>query len=83
MASSTSSPIARTMANIVITLIVNPQAYSTPKVPSSTTGTARVGIKVARMFCKNSSMTRNTRTTASNRVCTTESIEAFTEGLVS
>ncbi len=53
MASSTSRPIASTRANIVSMLIEKPSAASTPIVPSSTTGTAMVGISVARKFCRN------------------------------
>ncbi len=83
MASSTSRPIASTMASMVSVLIEKPAAASTPKVPSSTTGTASVGISVARMFCRNSRMTRKTRPIASNSVLTTSSIEIRTKGVVS
>ncbi len=83
MASSTSRPIASTMASMVSVLIEKPAAASTPKVPSSTTGTASVGISVARMFCRNNRMTRNTRPIASNSVLTTCSIEMRTKGVVS
>src|SRR5690348_10901749 len=48
MASSTTSPMANTAANNVSTLIENPAVQTTAKVPSSTTGTAMVGISVAR-----------------------------------
>jgi len=75
--------MASTMANMVRVLMVKPQAASTPKVPSSTTGTAMVGIRVARKFCKNRYITRNTSTTASIRVRTTSSIEMRTKGVVS
>jgi hypothetical protein len=71
MASSTSRPIASTIANMVSMLIEKPSIASTPKVPSSTTGTAMVGISVARKFCRNRYITRNTSTIASIRVCTT------------
>ncbi len=43
MASSTSRPIASTMANMVRVLILKPQAERMAKVPISTTGTAMVG----------------------------------------
>ncbi|MCY1497195.1 hypothetical protein D9M68_311520 [compost metagenome] len=56
---------------MVRVLMLKPNAASTPKVPSSTTGTARVGISVARKFCMNRYMTRNTRTMASPRVFST------------
>ena len=68
MASSTSRPIASTIANMVSMLTEKPSTASTPKVPSSTTGTAIVGISVARKFCRNRYITRNTRTIASARV---------------
>ncbi|MNI79654.1 hypothetical protein D3C73_1361270 [compost metagenome] len=38
---------------------------------------------VARKFCRNRNITRNTSTTASTRVSTTLSIEAVTTGVVS
>ena len=83
MASSTSRPIASTMPNMVSVLIEKPNAASTPKVPSSTTGTAIVGISVARKFCRNRNITRKTRTIASISVFTTSSIEICTKGVVS
>ncbi|MNN31850.1 hypothetical protein D3C81_1455520 [compost metagenome] len=83
MASSTSRPMASTMANMVRVLMLKPNAASTPKVPSSTTGTARVGISVARKFCRNRYITRNTSRIASPRVFTTSWIEAETTGVVS
>ncbi|MCY1293145.1 hypothetical protein D9M70_423940 [compost metagenome] len=83
MASSTSRPMASTMANMVRVLMVKPNIASTPKVPSSTTGTARVGMMVARKFCRNRYITRNTRTMASPRVWITPSMEAETTGVVS
>ena len=51
--------------------------------PSSTTGTAIVGISVARKFCRNRYITRNTSTIASNSVFTTSSMEMRTNGVVS
>ena len=47
---------------------MKPAAASTPNVPSSTTGTAIVGISVARKFCRNRYITRNTSTIASSSV---------------
>ena len=46
MASSTRMPIASTMANIVSTLIEKPVASMTATVPSSATGTTRIGMIV-------------------------------------
>src|SRR5262245_10815806 len=83
MASSTSNPIASTSPNIESVLIVNPTADITPNVPSRTTGTAIVGTSVARMFCRNRYMTRNTSATPSNSVFTTSDIDTFTKGVVS
>ncbi|MCY1185851.1 hypothetical protein D9M73_266670 [compost metagenome] len=83
MASSTSRPMARIMANMVRVLMLKPKAARMPKVPSSTTGTARVGISVARKFCRNRYITRNTRAMASNRVITTPMIDAEITGVVS
>ena len=68
---------------MVSVLIEKPSAASTPKVPSSTTGTAIVGISVARKFCRNRNITRNTSTIASISVLTTSSIEILTNGVVS
>ncbi len=83
IASSTSRPIASTIANIVSMLTEYPSTASTPNVPSSTTGTAIVGISVARRFCRNRYMTRNTSIIASASVLTTSVIEARTNGVVS
>src|ERR1700730_342154 len=52
MASSTKSPMARTIPNMVSVLIEKPASESTANVPSRITGTAMVGISVARMFCR-------------------------------
>ena len=50
MASSTRRPMTMTRANMVRVLIENPVAASTPMVPRRTTGTAMVGMRVARIF---------------------------------
>ena len=83
MASSTNRPMASTMANMVSMLMEKPSASRMPSVPSSTTGTAMVGIRVARKFCRNRKITRNTSTTASSRVFSTSLIETRTNGVVS
>jgi hypothetical protein len=54
-----------------------------PKVPSSTTGTAMVGMIVARRFCRKTNITMKTSTIASISVCTTFSIDSLTNGVVS
>ena len=53
------------------------------KVPSRATGITRVGMMVARKFCRNSSITRNTSTIASISVCTTSLIEMVTKVVLS
>ncbi|CSP98179.1 Uncharacterised protein [Shigella sonnei] len=71
MASSTSNPIASTIPNIVNVLMVKPTADKIANVPRITTGTAIVGMIVARKFCKNRYMTRKTRMIASTSVLKT------------
>ncbi len=83
MASSTSRPMASTMANMVSMLMEKPKSPRTPKVPRSTTGTAMVGIRVARMFPMNRYMTRNTSPIASKSVLTTSLMATRTKGVVS
>ncbi len=60
--------MASTIASMVSVLIEKPSTAMIPKVPSSTTGTASVGMSVARKLCRKSSMTRNTSPIASSRV---------------
>ena len=67
-------PIASTMANSDSWLIEKPTAYIPSSVPSSAVGTTRVGISVARKFCRNTSITRNTSATASMSVMATSRI---------
>jgi hypothetical protein len=83
IASSTTIPIASTIPNKVSWLMLKPNTSMPMKVPSRATGITRVGMMVARRFCRNSSITRNTRMIASTRVCTTSSIEIFTKLVVS
>ena len=83
IASSMSRPIASTRPNIDSVLMEKPTTAMIPNVPSSTTGTATVGTSVARMFCRNSSITRNTSTIPSNRAFTTSAMEMRTNGVVS
>ena len=59
------------MANMVSMLMENPNNPITAKVPRRTTGTAIVGIRVARMFPIKSHMIRKTSRMASRRVLTT------------
>jgi hypothetical protein len=52
MASSTTSPTASTMPRRLKVLNENPSSAIGPKVPTSATGTAMAGIRVARQFCR-------------------------------
>ena len=63
-------------------LMEKPKAAMIAKVPSSTTGIAMAGIRVARQLWRNTSMTRTTRAIASMMVVTTASMEASTKGAV-
>ena len=54
IASSTTMPIASTMPNSVSVLIEKPNSSMPANVPISDTGTASIGISVARQFCRNS-----------------------------
>ncbi len=83
IASSTSKPMASTIPNMVRVLMVKPKAARMPNVPSKTTGTVIVVMMVARKFCRNRYITRNTSTIASIRVCTTPLIDSLTTGVVS
>jgi hypothetical protein len=70
IASSTTSPMASTRAKSDSVLIEKPSSGKTAKVPISETGTAIIGISVARQFCKKIKTTRRTSTIAINNVCT-------------
>ncbi len=71
------------MPNKVSELIENPSRYIPANVPVSETGTARVGISVARRLCRNNQTTRNTSAIASKKVMVTSRIETRTYSLVS
>ena len=83
MASSTTIPIASTRPNREMLLTVNPRASMTANVPRMATGTATIGMMVARQLCRNSSTTRATRPTASNSVHTTSFTDSRMNGVVS
>ena len=55
----------------------------TANVPRMATGTATIGMSVARQLWRNTSTTRATRPTASNRVRTTSRIDSRMNGVVS
>ena len=61
-------PIAKNNPNSDRLFSENPSIPMTANVPMSDTGTAIIGISVARQFCRNTSTTMNTRMNASNSV---------------
>ena len=65
MASSTTMPIASTMANKVDRLTEKPSAAIAAKAPMMVTGTVVAGTSVARQSCRKTRMTISTRTAAS------------------
>ena len=77
MASSTTMPIASTRPNSDSVLNDTPTADITAKAPISDTGMARMGMIAARQVCRNRMTTTTTRISASNKVATTASIEAW------
>ena len=83
MASSTTMPMASTSPNNVSTLIDMCSTSSPPKVPITLTGTASMGISVARQLCRNRNTTSVTRISASTSVIETSRIDAVTKGVVS
>ena len=83
MASSTTMPIASTMPNSVSVLIVKPSSVKAAKVATSDTGTASIGISVARQLCRKTKTTTSTSASASKKVFTTSSSEALTKMVLS
>ena len=83
MASSTTIPMDKTIAKSVSVLIEKPKRYNPAKVPIRDMGTAMIGIKVARQFCKNKNTTMTTSTIASASVLKTSFMDALTKLLVS
>ncbi len=80
IASSTSSPMASTMPNIVSMLMFRPATESVANVPSSTTGTAIAGMSVARQLCRNRKITTTTSAMPSSSVMTTPRIACSMNG---
>ena len=64
-------------------LIEKPSSQSPAKVPISDTGTAIIGISVARQVCRNRNTTASTSSAASKIVMFTSLIEASTKRVVS
>ena len=83
IASSTTRPMASTSANSVSVLIEKPSATKMVKVPSSDTGTASIGIRVARQLSRNRNTTSSTSAVAMNNVISTSLIDSRTNSEVS
>ena len=75
MASSTTRPIASTMASSVSVLIEKPNSSISAKAPISDTGMVTSGMSVARSERRKRKMTSTTSATASPMVVKTSSIE--------
>ncbi len=83
MASSTTMPIASTSAKSVSVFMVKPSAHSPAKAPMSETGTAIIGMIVARQVCRKTNTTASTRSAASKMVTLTSWMDASTKRVVS
>src|SRR5271156_6139237 len=83
MASSTTSPVARVMPNIVRELIEKPNILMNANVPISDTGIVIAGMIVARQSSRKRKMTTMTIMIASPSVPTTSRIESPTTVVVS
>ncbi len=66
-----------------LTVAALPRPEVELSLPNSASGTAIIGMKVARRFCRKTSRTTKTSTMASISVWTTFSIESLTKGVVS
>src|SRR3546814_4143152 len=75
MASSTTSPMASTMASSVRVLTENPNRYISPQAPTSETGIVTMGMMLARRLRRKKKMTSTTSTMASPMVWNTDWIE--------
>ena len=75
--------MASTMPNKVSVLIVKPSSVNTAKVATSDTGTASIGITVARQFCKKMNTTTRTSSSASKKVWATSSSDDLTKTVLS
>lgn len=75
MASSTTSPTAKTMARRVMVLIERPKVAMRDSTPTRDKGIATRGMRVALKFLKNKKTMRITRKIASKIECCTDEIE--------
>ena len=78
IASSTTSPVASTIAKSVSVLIEKPNSLTKVKVPISDTGIVAVGISVARQSPRNRNITSTTRMMAPPSVITASRIDSPT-----
>ena len=76
MASSTTRPIASTIASSVSVLMVKPKAYISANAPIRLTGIVTSGISVARSERRKTKITSTTSTTASPMVVNTALIDS-------
>src|ERR1700756_3423418 len=83
MVSSTTSPVASVIPNIVSELMENPKILINAKVPTNETGMVIAGMIVARQSSKKRKMTTITIMMASPSVVTTSRIESPTTVVVS
>jgi hypothetical protein len=78
IASSTTNPVAMVSAMSDRLLRLYPSAYMKPKVPTSESGTAMLGMSVARTLRRKTKMTATTRPMVMTSVRSTSSTEART-----
>ena len=76
-------PMASTMPNRVSVLMVKPSSANAAKVAMSETGTASIGMSVARQLCRNRNTTTNTSSSASTKVWATSSSDDSTNTVLS
>ncbi len=75
--------MASTSPNSDSVLIENPRSGKSANVPMSETGTATIGISVARQFCRKRNTTRMTSSIASQSVMTISRMPSCTGAVVS
>ncbi len=83
IASSTTRPTASTSPKSDSVLMENPSRGNAAKVPMSDTGTAIIGMRVARQFCRKTKTTMMTSTVASMSVSTISRMPSVTASVVS
>ena len=83
MASSTTRPMASTMAKSVRVLMVKPRATKLAKVPTKDTGMASTGMRVARQLWRNRNTMTITSIKASLKVFTTSPMDSLIYSVLS